>query len=86
MFGIIHFNDVYEVIERKREPVGGAAKFSYMVKSQINELTKRTGERPLILFSGDCLNPSILSCATKGRHMIEVFNELGVSILFHSIF
>lgn len=79
MFGIIHFNDVYEVTERKREPVGGAAKFADMVKSTTAEFIRRTGEKPLILFSGDCLNPSILSCATKGRHMVEIFNQIEVS-------
>lgn len=48
---IIHFNDVYNVEERQKEPVGGAARF----KAQIDSLRHL---EPLILFSGDALNPS----------------------------
>uniref|UniRef100_A0A8C5KQG2 Ecto-5'-nucleotidase n=1 Tax=Jaculus jaculus TaxID=51337 RepID=A0A8C5KQG2_JACJA len=33
---------------------------------------------PLLIFSGDCLNPSVLSTITKGKHMISILNELGV--------
>uniref|UniRef100_A0A4W3K413 Snake venom 5'-nucleotidase-like n=1 Tax=Callorhinchus milii TaxID=7868 RepID=A0A4W3K413_CALMI len=33
---------------------------------------------PLILFSGDCLNPSLLSTTTKGQHMIPILNAFGV--------
>ena len=48
---IIHFNDVYNIEPRDQEPVGGAARFITKVRSFPNE--------PLILFSGDCLNPSL---------------------------
>lgn len=48
---IVHFNDVYDVLERKREPVGGAARF----KAKVDSVRKLN---PLIVFSGDCLNPS----------------------------
>lgn len=48
---IVHFNDVYEVQERGKEPVGGAARFKTRVES-IRKLN------PLVVFSGDCLNPS----------------------------
>ena len=48
---IVHFNDVYNIEERHKEPVGGAARF----KSQIDSLRHL---EPLILFSGDALNPS----------------------------
>lgn len=48
---IVHFNDVYDVLERKREPVGGAARF----KTGVDSIRKLN---PLIVFSGDCLNPS----------------------------
>ncbi|XP_077203337.1 snake venom 5'-nucleotidase-like isoform X2 [Paroedura picta] len=68
---ILHFNDVYEVESRKEEPVGGAARFATAIKefSILN---------PLIIFSGDCLNPSALSVITKGKHMIPILNALGV--------
>ena len=48
---ILHFNDVYNIEERKKEPVGGAPRFKTKVDS-LKELD------PLILFSGDALNPS----------------------------
>ena len=48
---IVHFNDVYEVQERSREPVGGAARF----KAKVDSIRKLN---PLVVFSGDCLNPS----------------------------
>ncbi|XP_028638873.1 snake venom 5'-nucleotidase-like [Grammomys surdaster] len=68
---ILHFNDVYDVDSSTEEPVGGAARFATAVKrfSILN---------PLLIFSGDCLNPSILSTITKGKHMISILNELGV--------
>ena len=49
---IIHFNDVYNIESREQEPVGGAARFV----TKVNEMLH---ENPLILFSGDCLNPSL---------------------------
>ena len=49
---IIHFNDVYNIEPHDSEPVGGAARFVTMVKELLDK-------DPLILFSGDCLNPSL---------------------------
>nr|CAB3242670.1 apyrase-like [Phallusia mammillata] len=77
---ILHFNDVYEISERTREPVGGAARFATAMTQQVNRITQETGVRPLILFGGDCLNPSTLSCATQGEHMINVLNQLEVDV------
>ncbi|XP_042547049.1 snake venom 5'-nucleotidase-like [Dipodomys spectabilis] len=68
---ILHFNDVYDVDPRPEEPVGGAARFATALK-------KFSFLNPLLIFSGDCLNPSVLSTITKGRHMISILNELGV--------
>ena len=48
---LVHFNDVYNVEEQEREPVGGAARF----KSRVDSLQHLS---PLVLFSGDALNPS----------------------------
>uniref|UniRef100_H2YPK9 Calcineurin-like phosphoesterase domain-containing protein n=1 Tax=Ciona savignyi TaxID=51511 RepID=H2YPK9_CIOSA len=77
---ILHFNDVYEITQRKKEPVGGAARFATLIKRLVEETTRKTGEKPLVVFSGDCLNPSTLSCATQGRHMIEILDTLGVDV------
>lgn len=49
---ILHFNDVYNIEAQKQEPAGGAARMAYYVKSLKHE-------NPLILFSGDALNPSL---------------------------
>lgn len=49
---IIHFNDVYNIEPQRDEPIGGAARFASYVKSQQHL-------KPLVLFSGDLLNPSL---------------------------
>lgn len=49
---IIHFNDVYNIEPGEEEPVGGAARF-------ITKAREYGQEQPLVLFSGDCLNPSL---------------------------
>jgi len=49
---IIHFNDVYNVESRTTEPVGGASRFKTAVLSM-------AVEPALVLFSGDCVAPSI---------------------------
>lgn len=48
---ILHFNDVYNIEGREREPVGGAARFKTC-------LGKYSHLNPLTLFSGDALSPS----------------------------
>ncbi|KAI3436153.1 hypothetical protein D9Q98_002210 [Chlorella vulgaris] len=68
---ILHFNDVYNVEERGIEPVGGAPRFAHAVR-------QFAGEKPLVLFSGDCLNPSLMSAFTRGEQMVPVLNSLGV--------
>lgn len=55
---IVHFNDCYNIESAAREPVGGAARFVHTVQS-LNHLN------PLVLFSGDIYNPSLLSTITK---------------------
>ena len=52
---IIHFNDVYNIESHEEEPVGGAARF-------VTKIEEMSAENPLILFSGDCLNPSLRKC------------------------
>ena len=52
---ILHFNDVYNIEPREEEPVGGAARFASKLRSYEHL-------NPLIVFSGDCLNPSTSKC------------------------
>ncbi|XP_076449119.1 mannosylglucosyl-3-phosphoglycerate phosphatase-like [Babylonia areolata] len=70
-FTIIHFNDVYNIEGQPDEPVGGAARLAAYVKScgHLN---------PLVLFSGDALNPSLMSIFLKGEQMIPILNGIGV--------
>lgn len=49
---ILHFNDVYNIEGQTDEPAGGAARLAAYVKS-----CKHLD--PLVLFSGDALNPSL---------------------------
>lgn len=60
---ILHFNDVYDI--------SGAARF-------VNVVRQQAAADPLILFSGDCYAPSIMSVVTKGSQMPPVLNAIGV--------
>ncbi|KAK6186162.1 hypothetical protein SNE40_008256 [Patella caerulea] len=70
-FSIIHFNDVYNIEPCTTEPTGGAARLSGYIKSCKDE-------KPVVLFSGDVLNPSLMSIFLKGEQMIPVMNGIGV--------
>ncbi|KAL3859708.1 hypothetical protein ACJMK2_009913 [Sinanodonta woodiana] len=70
---IIHFNDVYNIEPQTIEPVGGAARMARYIHS-----CQDIGLNPLVLFSGDALNPSIMSIFLKGEQMIPILNLLGV--------
>lgn len=37
------------------------------------------GKDPLVLFSGDAFNPSLMSTITLGKQMVPVLNEMGVA-------
>ena len=63
---IVHFNDVYDVQERGKEPVGGAARF----KTEVDSLKKLN---PLVVFSGDCLNPSTCKCTAIKPQMMALY-------------
>ena len=49
---ILHFNDVYNIEPREKDPCGGAARFTQRIKD-LSDLN------PLVLFSGDAFNPSL---------------------------
>ncbi|XP_067652872.1 mannosylglucosyl-3-phosphoglycerate phosphatase-like [Haliotis asinina] len=71
-FTIIHFNDVYNIEPQSEEPLGGAARFAGYVA-----MCKE--QHPLVLFSGDVLNPSLMSIFLKGAQMLPVLNGVGVN-------
>ena len=80
---ILHFNDVYNVDSRAKEPVGGAARFVTKVKALQKRSTDAGKPRPLVIFSGDAFNPSIMSTITKGKQMVPVLNNAGVDIALY---
>lgn len=53
---------MYNIEQRAIEPVGGAARFA-------TAAARYAGESPLVLFSGDCLNPSLMSAFTRGEQV-----------------
>lgn len=70
---ILHYNDVYNIDQQvKSEPVGGASRFCTAIHS-FKDLN------PLVLFSGDAFNPSMLSTFTQGEQMIPVLNKVGTA-------
>lgn len=75
---ILHFNDVYNVEPRNKEPVGGIARFVTRVQELRQEAVARGEEEAVVLFSGDAFNPSITSTTTRGTHMVPALNAIGI--------
>lgn len=67
---ILHFNDVYN-IDSRQDGSGGVARF-------VTAMQRFSHLHPLVFFSGDALNPSLMSTYTKGRHMVPFLNLLKV--------
>jgi hypothetical protein len=65
----LHFNDVYEIEARVREPVGGASRFVELINSYADAA---------VFFSGDVFAPSLMSTVTKGKHMVPFLNMMGI--------
>ena len=77
---IIHFNDIYNVDPSYTvEPIGGAARFAYHAEKLKKDISLKSGNaKALTLFSGDFVGPSLMSSISKGAHMIEILNIIGV--------
>jgi len=81
-FSIIHFNDCYEA----RSPDSsqctenpGAARFVHEIIQERQSLKKLNNDvSPLVFFSGDIMNPSVLSICDKGMHMATVLNRCSI--------
>jgi len=79
---ILHFNDVYHMSEQTfpgpdeeliKIDVSHFAKSLDTLKSQIEG---NSGERPLVLFSGDLFSPSAESMLAQGKNMVAVMDQL----------
>ena len=82
---IVHFNDVYNIEERKKHPCGGAARFLTCINkyrerclAAIDEEDDCKSSLPLVLFSGDAFSPSVMSTILKGSQMVPILNALGI--------
>jgi len=75
---IVHFNDVYNLNSSyEEEPRGGARKFATAVKKYKQDLAAKSFSKPLVLFSGDFVGPSLMSSFTQGAHLIDALNAIG---------
>lgn len=70
---ILHFNDVYNLEEHDKEPVGGGARY-------ITALNELRDEDTLVLFSGDIFSPSQLSPVKKGKHMLPFIKHAKIDV------
>ncbi|CAI2365170.1 unnamed protein product [Moneuplotes crassus] len=70
---ILHFNDVYNLQPRKKEPIGGAARFLTATKPHMEK-------NPLVLFSGDIYSPSKLGQTMKGTQMLPFFERFKIDV------
>merc|ERR1740121_2758497 len=77
---ILHFNDVYNMEARQINPVGGLARFVTRIKQLREEAVLRGEPEAIVLFSGDAYNPSITSTTTRGVHMIQALNYIGIDV------
>lgn len=59
--------------EAKKEPVGGASRFTEMV------LTHFVPGKTIVTFGGDCFSPSLLASITMGEHMIPFLNNMHIN-------
>lgn len=58
------------------EPVGGYPRFQYLVNQYRGGLEYKGQPDLISLFSGDAFNPSLESSVTKGKHMLDILNNL----------
>lgn len=74
MFTIFHFNDVYDIQPNKKGN-GGIVNFEAYLRN-----LKKTHPNNIVLFSGDCFSPSILTNIFEGKQMVHALNTLGIHI------
>ena len=71
----LHLNDVYKILPRRkgREPAGGLARMATL-------LDGHAASDPIITMGGDFMSPSVMSTFTKGAHMIDAMNHIGIKV------
>ncbi len=71
---LLHFNDIYEIAPKAG--IGGVAELTTLIEAE-----RARAPQSLTIVSGDFLSPSILSTVTKGAHMVDLFNAMGVDMV-----
>ena len=74
MLTVFHFNDVYD-IQPNKKGTGGIVNF----EANLRQL-KKEHPRHIVLFSGDCFSPSVLTNIYEGRQMVYALNKLGIDV------
>lgn len=69
----LHVNDVYEI--SPRDGLGGLAELMTLLKAE-----RASSPQSIMTLGGDLISPSVMSGITKGKHMIELMNALGVAV------
>jgi len=69
----LHFNDSYQIVPERSW--GGFAELQTLLKRE-----RARSPHSFVTFGGDLISPSLLSSLTKGAHMIELMNGLGVTV------
>jgi 2',3'-cyclic-nucleotide 2'-phosphodiesterase (5'-nucleotidase family) len=69
----LHFNDAYQISPRRG--LGGMGPLATLIKRE-----RARASHSILTFGGDLISPSLLSGITKGKHMIEFANALGIQI------
>ena len=72
LLSLVHFNDVYHLLPRKSEPVGGVSRFY----TKLKELEKENDA--FITFGGDCFSPGQMATVMRGDHMVPLFKRFGI--------
>lgn len=70
----VHFNDAYQIVPSSRG-WGGLAEMNTLIKRE-----RLAGVATLVTYGGDLISPSLLSGMTKGAHMIEITNAMGIDV------
>lgn len=69
----LHVNDVYEI--SPKDGTGGLAELMTLLKAE-----RAASPHSITTLGGDLISPSVMSGITKGKHMIELMNALGVGV------
>jgi 5'-nucleotidase/UDP-sugar diphosphatase len=73
-FTLLTFNDVYRISQHNG--FGGIAEMATLLKRE-----RHSAKHHLTCINGDFLSPSLMSTVTKGRHMVQLFNQLEVDLI-----